>query len=289
MEIGKQWWDETFPDTKVNTINAGIGATDSYLGVHRVERDVLAYKPDLVVVEFSVNDDGGPKSKVSYDNLVRRILLAENHPAVILLFMGQTNGANAQSTHALVGFTYGVPMLSYCNVMKDMLEYKIYTDKQLSGDVTHPSALGHAVTGEILWKYFNEVYAVMDDLPAPEVFDKAAFTNEKYLQASMQDATDVKIGEPFTVTCSSLGIVYEKLTNGNGTRVEVYVDGEYVSTLDADFKGGWGNYAAAQEVFTADETAEHTVELIMEEGSEGKTFSVHSLLVSCLDERNIFN
>ena len=289
VEIGKQWWDETFPDTKVNTINAGIGATDSYLGVHRVERDVLAYKPDLVVVEFSVNDDGGPKSKVSYDNLVRRILLAENHPAVILLFMGQTNGANAQSTHALVGFTYGVPMLSYCNVMKDMQENKIYTDKQLSGDVTHPSALGHAVTGEILWKYFNEVYAVMDDLPAPEVFDKAAFTNEKYLQASMQDATDVKIGEPFTVTCSSLGIVYEKLTNGNGTRVEVYVDGEYVSTLDADFKGGWGNYAAAQEVFTADETAEHTVELIMEEGSEGKTFSVHSLLVSCLDERNIFN
>ena len=37
-------------------INVGIGATDSYLGVHRVTADVLDKEPNLVLVEFAVND-----------------------------------------------------------------------------------------------------------------------------------------------------------------------------------------------------------------------------------------
>ena len=43
------WWKETFPETEVTVINAGIGGTDSYLGVHRVQEDVLDYHPDLVL------------------------------------------------------------------------------------------------------------------------------------------------------------------------------------------------------------------------------------------------
>lgn len=34
------WWEQTFPDTEFTFINAGIGATDSYIGVHRVQRDI---------------------------------------------------------------------------------------------------------------------------------------------------------------------------------------------------------------------------------------------------------
>jgi len=52
------WWKETFPQSEITVVNAGIGATDSYLGVHRVQEDVLDYHPDLVLVEYSVNDGG---------------------------------------------------------------------------------------------------------------------------------------------------------------------------------------------------------------------------------------
>ena len=53
-----QWWSSHFP--KVNFINAGIGGTTSQFGVARVEEDLLRFQPDLVFVEFSVNDDGNP-------------------------------------------------------------------------------------------------------------------------------------------------------------------------------------------------------------------------------------
>ena len=134
-------------------------------------------------MEFSVNDSSSNTSKITYDNLVRKILKDENHPAVILLFMGQTNSANAQDVHVLVGFNYKLPMVSYANVISDMMEGNLYTDKALSGNVTHPSTLGHAITGEILWKYLNSVYADMDSFGEPEPFDEPAVTREVYLDA----------------------------------------------------------------------------------------------------------
>jgi len=45
-----------FSDTPINIINAGIGGNSAQQGCDRIERDVLAYSPDLVVVCFGLND-----------------------------------------------------------------------------------------------------------------------------------------------------------------------------------------------------------------------------------------
>ena len=184
-DIFFSWWKETFPEVEVKVVNAGIGATDSYLGVHRVQKDVLDYQPDLVLVEYSVNDDASNTYKKSYDNLVRKILKSENAPAVLLLFMGQTNLSSAQSVHQLVGFNYGLPMVSYLNLISDFMDSGRYTAKDLAGDVTHPSALGHAITGEMLWKYLNHIYANIDSYEEPVPFEQKGITKDTYLSAEM--------------------------------------------------------------------------------------------------------
>lgn len=51
--LSKKW-----PKTSIVEINAAIGATGSEIGVYRMERDVLKYAPDLLFVEFAVNDGG---------------------------------------------------------------------------------------------------------------------------------------------------------------------------------------------------------------------------------------
>ena len=45
-----------FPDVPVNIIHAGIGGDNAVKGLERLERDVLSYSPDLVVVCFGLND-----------------------------------------------------------------------------------------------------------------------------------------------------------------------------------------------------------------------------------------
>ncbi|MBQ4165725.1 MAG: SGNH/GDSL hydrolase family protein, partial [Oscillospiraceae bacterium] len=53
-DLTTKWLQEKYPDVKINHVNAGIGATGSYIGIHRADRDVLQHDPDLVFVDFSV-------------------------------------------------------------------------------------------------------------------------------------------------------------------------------------------------------------------------------------------
>lgn len=45
-----------FPYAAPAIINAGVSGDKSYGGLERLERDVLSYKPDLVIVDFGLND-----------------------------------------------------------------------------------------------------------------------------------------------------------------------------------------------------------------------------------------
>jgi len=46
----------TQPALTVRTINAGVGGENTFEGLARIERDVLAHEPALVAVEFGLND-----------------------------------------------------------------------------------------------------------------------------------------------------------------------------------------------------------------------------------------
>lgn len=306
-EIFHSWWEEKFPQSEIAFVNAGIGGTDSYLGVHRLNREVLSYDPDLVLVEFSVNDGDNAFYKKSYDNLVRNLLQSEGHPAVMLLYMAQTNGTSAQNSHLLVGFHYKVPMVSYGNAIKTMMESGHYTEKELSGDGVHPSALGHAAAGEILSSYLEKVYAERESYEETEIFAEDPVTTAAYEHAELLDGTNLQPRElgtfaesdngcrqypdgwrteegdggiVFQTEFQRLGLLYLRTTDGESGQFDIYVDGEAVRSVDADFSGGWGNAITAEEVYVGEEEAVHTVEIRKKEGSSGEKFCLLGLLTA---------
>jgi hypothetical protein len=59
-----KWFQEQYPRARVSEINAAIGGTGSDLGVFRLRQDVLAHQPDLLFVEFAVNDGGAPPDQI---------------------------------------------------------------------------------------------------------------------------------------------------------------------------------------------------------------------------------
>ena len=68
----KNWFVEQFPNITVNFQNAGISATPSLIGVHRVAEQVLSFDPDFVVVDFTVNENvaAGTTVSISAGNVV---------------------------------------------------------------------------------------------------------------------------------------------------------------------------------------------------------------------------
>ncbi|HBJ85417.1 MAG TPA: acyl-CoA thioesterase [Verrucomicrobiales bacterium] len=57
-------FQKTWPQAKFSEINAAIGGTGSDLGVFRLKQDVLDQKPDLMFVEFAVNDGGASPQQI---------------------------------------------------------------------------------------------------------------------------------------------------------------------------------------------------------------------------------
>jgi len=57
-------FQKTWPQAKFEEIHAAIGGTGSDLGVSRLRQDVLVHQPDLLLVEFAVNDGGAAPGQI---------------------------------------------------------------------------------------------------------------------------------------------------------------------------------------------------------------------------------
>lgn len=302
------WWQEKFPECEVNTVNAGIGGTDSYLGVHRADEQLLSYDPDVVVIEFSVNDTDKTMNKYSYDSLVRKVLSAENEPAVILLFTTQEDGTSLQDVHREIGAAYDLPMISYREAVYPEVAAGTINWKDISPDNIHPNDIGHGIIGQLLSRYLDGVYDSDTASLAAEVtvFDTEGYTNDYYRNARLVNASQTEytadgfeVGQnkvysqfpenwisegggtlSFDVECQNIGILYLKTTDGKSGTYEVYVDGERKGKLEGDFSGGWGNYAFPKQVLLAKDTEKHTVEIKPAEGSESKGITILAIMES---------
>ena len=81
------WLKQQHPAAKLSEIHAAIGGTGSDLGVFRLGHDVLQHKPDLLFVEFAVNDGGASPERIhqAMEGIVRQTWKAD--PATDICFV----------------------------------------------------------------------------------------------------------------------------------------------------------------------------------------------------------
>ncbi len=77
-----------FPAGKWSEIHAAIGGTGSDLGVFRLRQDVLAYHPDLLFVEFAVNDGGADPAQIqrAMEGIVRQTWDANPETDIVFVY-----------------------------------------------------------------------------------------------------------------------------------------------------------------------------------------------------------
>jgi hypothetical protein len=146
----------------VHFVKAGVGGTPSELGMIRFERDILrdgTVEPDVVVVEFAVNDADDETNGACYESLCLKILSHANRPAVILLFSVFENDWNLQDRLSSVGKHYDLPMVSVKDAVVDQFRLKkvegnIISKKQYFYDIYHPTNSGHTVMADCLGYLF---------------------------------------------------------------------------------------------------------------------------------------
>ena len=159
----------TGTDGSIHYRKAGVGGTPSELGMIRYERDVLRMQddgklteslPDIVVVEFAVNDEGDETKGECYDSLVRKILAYENAPAVILLFAVFADDGNLQERLSPVGRAYDLPMVSVKDAVVEQFYKKgaerMVSKNQFFYDCYHPTNVGHRIMADCVLHCIKE-------------------------------------------------------------------------------------------------------------------------------------
>ncbi|NLG03158.1 MAG: SGNH/GDSL hydrolase family protein [Clostridia bacterium] len=155
-----QWFVKQYatdPD-KCHYVKAGVGGTSSELGLIRYERDVISFgsvKPDLVIVEFAVNDEGDETLGDCHESLLIRILSEAQKPGIIMLFSVFADDCNLQDRLEPIGRHYDFPMVSLSDALvaqfkKSREEGNVITKRQYYYDIFHPSNMGHTVMADCL-------------------------------------------------------------------------------------------------------------------------------------------
>lgn len=272
--VGK-YFQETFSDIKVNNIHQGVGGTGSDYGLIRLSRDVISYSPDLVFVEFAVNDNGRD-SRLEMESIVRTLGSLEKAPYIVYLYTTRSNFANVKTYHTQVGDFYAIPQIDLQQELKDEIAATGNSVSHYLPDGVHPSDAGHAL-------YANKIISCLE---AGTYYKKPYITEKKLLETSGRAeinviaAKDAKLtgawssatgnfsrqcilsgqaGDTaeFTFTGNFFGL--EHGLNDNGGKYEVYVDGRLFHQDHCYYKGITYNHCRfGCASFTLDNT-EHTV------------------------------
>lgn len=288
----------------VTCVNAGLSGTPSNLGVLRLQRDVLDHGPDIVFVEFAVNDSQDFQEKQCFESLVRTILEQPNAPAVVLIFNRTENGYSCQSTMGLTGLYYSLPMISVTDAISPELEQGTMTWKDFSGDTVHPNEYGHRLTADFIRYLFHEalagqweIYSVPESkqyqapymnavmvTPESEIPENLEITDFGSFSQFRGNRTGFPVQwraggtEPmcFTVTANAVFLISQRNNSDQMGAVDVYINGEKTMTIQANDPDGWGDPWSTMLVKS--KTVEtFRIELRPAEGSEGKLFDIYAI------------
>ncbi len=213
------WFRKQWPKADISEINAAIGGTGSDLGVYRLDYDVLRHKPDLMFVEFAVNDGGAAPAQIHrcMEGIIRKTWKAD--PAIDICYVYTLTGdrlaelqsgkyqRSASAMEALADH-YGIPSMHFgLEVGRLAKEGRLVfrlaknaTDDEkkaaegkivFSEDNVHPLDAGHEIYAQVVARNLATLTAGAE---RPHTL-KAPLVADNYEQAKMLPLDQANLGE----------------------------------------------------------------------------------------------
>ena len=300
---------------QIHYVNAGLSGTPSVLGLMRYQQDVVAplgEDPDLLIIEFAVNDWQEATGGRAYESMVYEALSAKEDAAVICMCSVAKTGWNTQDVYLPIVKHYQIPLVSvktavFINDNKTRINKTTYFS-----DDYHPKFYGHKLMKDCLMNLFKTADGTEADAPAEipaEAVKGRDFTGMIQVDSknkvkgmktgSFGDVDDKVVTEYFTkaasfpnnfyhkagskndplsmkVKCKKILVNFKTANDASFGKADFYVDGVLVATADGHSGGGWNNCNVLM-ILDETETKTHTFEVKMAEDSLDKAFTILSI------------
>lgn len=183
------WFEENYPASEIREIHAAIGGTGSDLGMFRAPTDVLCHAPDLVFLEFAVNDDDRKSAFKTEETLVRQILAALPETDIVLIRtvtksvydrLNEGKRIAARDAYDRLAAYYGLDMVDIGAELTSRVQAGEGDFKTYTRDTVHPNDLGYTLYTNRIVSYLKEALR----LPP-------ALTDDQFLSARLDPARDL--------------------------------------------------------------------------------------------------
>ncbi|TWT75039.1 alpha/beta hydrolase fold domain-containing protein [Allorhodopirellula solitaria] len=239
-----------FPETQFTFINAGISSTCSTTGAFRLAEDVLSAEPDLLFVEFAVNDDqdaAHPQrdcirgmegilkhARTALPNLDMVVTHFVNPPMLEQLQRGET--PTSIGSHERVAAHHGVSTIDLAREVAERITAGTLTWEEYGG--THPKTPGNRIAADMITDLLDVAWSDPIAGQARNESQRSAKQIDKrsYVRGRMLSPSTVTLGEGWDVhrpDWSSL----PGSKRGRFSEMELLCSTEIGSECSLDFSG----------------------------------------------------
>lgn len=166
----QKWFADQFPEAKINEIYAAFGESGTFLGSYILDDFVLAKKPDLVFIEYAINDTyaGFDKTRAAkqFETIVREI--KEAYPKCDIVTLISIDQGRAQydwfyptaQGHADISEAYNIPLIFMGKALSDHISAEGSSWNSYFRDIVHPLDPGYLYYYNVIAEYLgNSLFA----------------------------------------------------------------------------------------------------------------------------------
>lgn len=247
------WFTKTYPNAKFKEVHAAIGGTGSDLGVFRLQSDALPHNPDLLFVEFAVNDGGQAPEQIwkNMEGIVRQTWRKDATTDIMFVYTIHANMTNelkrgecprsAGAMEMLADF-YGIPSVNFALEINELQEagklvFKSET-KPVDGkiwfakDDCHPtSEEGHPI-------YTAMLASAIPKMATSKPVNHKTQLDKQFAAGHLENVAMLPITEKMLTGSWKKLPETDSLQKGNGNRLgSIYSSGTPGDKLTFTFKG----------------------------------------------------
>ena len=160
------WFKENFKNAEITETNSAWGGTGSYWGFFRADEMLSTGNPDLVFIEFAINDAYAAHDKTHsalyMEGLVRKIRDYNKNCDIVIVLVTDNSGAKRLGTeyeqllaHKMVAEHYGIPTINVGFALVEEMQKTGNSWDYYVGDVVHPNNKGYKVYADCIAGYLE--------------------------------------------------------------------------------------------------------------------------------------
>ncbi|HPY86278.1 MAG TPA: SGNH/GDSL hydrolase family protein, partial [Ruminococcus flavefaciens] len=169
---------QTFAKGSFKEVNAGLSGTSSVVGLVRSEQEIVSQNPDIIFLEFSVNDHEDIMYKKCFESCIKKFLDLPNEPAVIVLITRAKGGFSSQAQMYPIGKNFDIPVISMDDALTKAFNSGFLSPNDYYTDEYHPHQKGGQLIADCLGYFFRQAMKSENRSSSYELPSKAVYGME---------------------------------------------------------------------------------------------------------------